>query len=159
LIPDFIDVDYGKLRKILFGGPMMGSAVPSMAIPIQKNTSGVILMTEEETYTTAEGPCIRCSRCIQNCSCKLSPVLMNNALEAGDLDEAVWAGLSDCIECGACTYVCPARIRLVQRFRIGKDRLRARQAAERARERAAEAAARSAGELAQAAKAAVATVL
>ncbi|MDR1411377.1 MAG: electron transport complex subunit RsxC [Spirochaetaceae bacterium] len=155
LIPDFIDVDYGKLRKILFGGPMMGSAVPSLAIPIQKNTSGVILMTEEETYMAAEGPCIRCSRCIRNCSCRLSPVLMNNALEAGDLDEAVRAGLLDCIECGACTYVCPARIRLVQRFRIGKDRLRARQAAEKAREKAV----RTAGVPAQAAEAAVATAL
>jgi electron transport complex protein RnfC len=132
LIPDFIDVDQGKLRKILFGGPMMGTAVPFTAIPIQKNTSGVILMMEEETYATAESPCIRCGRCIRNCSCRLSPVLMNNALEAGDLDEAVWAGLMDCIECGACTYVCPARIRLVQRFRIGKGRLRARQAAEAA---------------------------
>jgi electron transport complex protein RnfC len=145
LIPDFIDVDRGKLRKILFGGPMMGSAVPSTAIPIQKNTSGVILMTQEETYTVAESPCIRCGRCIRNCSCRLSPVLMNNALEAGDLDEAVWAGLMDCIECGACTYVCPARIRLVQRFRIGKGRLRARQAAEASaaatRKKAAEAAA------------------
>jgi electron transport complex protein RnfC len=139
LIPDFIEIEQEKLRKILFGGPMMGTAVPSLAIPIQKNTSGVILMTEEETYTTAEGPCIRCGRCIRNCSCRLSPVLMNNALEAGDLDEAVWAGLMDCIECGACTYVCPARIRLVQRFRIGKGRLRARQAAEAARKKAAEA--------------------
>ena len=141
LIPGFIEIDQAKLRKILFGGPMMGTAVPFTAIPIQKNTSGVILMTEEETYTTAESPCIRCGRCIRNCSCRLSPVLMNNALEAGDLDEAVWAGLMDCIECGACTYVCPARIRLVQRFRIGKGRLRARQAAEAARRKAAEAAA------------------
>jgi electron transport complex protein RnfC len=139
LIPDFIEVEEEKLRKILFGGPMMGTAVSSLAIPIQKNTSGVILMTEEETYTTAESPCIRCGRCIRNCSCRLSPVLMNNALEAGDLDEAVWAGLMDCIECGACTYVCPARIRLVQRFRIGKGRLRARQAAEAARKKATEA--------------------
>jgi electron transport complex protein RnfC len=126
LIPDFIEVEQGKLRKILFGGPMMGTAVPTTSIPIQKNTSGVILMTEEETYTTAESPCIRCGRCIRNCACKLSPVLMNNALEADDLDEAVWAGLMDCIECGSCTYVCPARIRLVQRFRVGKGRLRAR---------------------------------
>jgi electron transport complex protein RnfC len=141
LIPDFIELDYGKLRKILFGGPMMGTAVPFTAIPIQKNTSGVILMTEEETYTTAESPCIRCGRCIRNCSCRLSPVLMNNALEAGDFDEAVWAGLMDCIECGACTYVCPARIRLTQRFRIGKGRLRAKQAAEAARGKAAEASA------------------
>jgi electron transport complex protein RnfC len=57
---------------------------------------------------------------------------MNNSLESGDLDYAVTAGLVDCIECGSCTYVCPARIKLVQRFRVGKQRLRARQALEKA---------------------------
>jgi electron transport complex protein RnfC len=141
LVPDFIDIDYANLRKILFGGPMMGTAVPTPAIPIQKNTSGIILMTAEETYADPEGPCIRCGRCLRTCSCRLSPVLMNLALEAGDLDEAVKVGLMDCIECGSCTYICPARIKLVQRFRIGKGRLRARQALEAARQKAAEAAA------------------
>jgi electron transport complex protein RnfC len=135
---EFMDIDYGKLRKILFGGPMMGTAVPTTAIPIQKNTSGIILMTAEETYTDAEGPCIRCARCLRNCPCRLSPVIMNLALDAGDMDEAVRAGLMDCIECGSCSYVCPARIKLVQRFRIGKQRFRARQALEQARKKARE---------------------
>jgi electron transport complex protein RnfC len=122
---EFLDVDTDHLRKIIFGGPMMGNAVPNLSIPIQKNTSGVVLMTAAETLADAEGPCIRCSRCIRNCACRLSPVIMNNALEAGDMDEAVRAGLMDCVECGSCSYVCPARIKLVQRFRVGKLRLRA----------------------------------
>jgi electron transport complex protein RnfC len=139
LPPEFMAIDQDNLRKILFGGPMMGTAVPTTAIPIQKNTSGIILMTAEETYADLEGPCIRCGRCIRNCSCRLSPVIMNLALEAGDLDEAVWAGLADCIECGSCSYVCPARIKLVQRFRVGKQRLRAHQALQQAQKKAAEA--------------------
>jgi electron transport complex protein RnfC len=133
---EFMDIDYEKLRKIIFGGPMMGTAVHTPVIPIQKNTSGVIFMTLEETLTDPEGPCIRCGRCIRNCACRLSPVLMNIALEAEDLDEAVRAGLMDCIECGSCTYVCPARIKLVQRFRVGKQRLRIRQQARQAAEQA-----------------------
>jgi electron transport complex protein RnfC len=144
LLPDlpkeFMDIDYGNLRKILFGGPMMGFAVPTPAIPIQKNTSGIILMTEAETYVAEEGPCIHCARCIRNCPCRLSPAIMNHSLEAGDLDESVKAGLMDCIECGACTFMCPARIKLVQRFRIGKGRLRARQQAAQAQAAAKQAA-------------------
>jgi electron transport complex protein RnfC len=135
---EFMDIDYDKLKKVLFGGPMMGNAVPTVAIPIQKNSSGIILMTAEETYIDPEGPCIRCARCIRNCACRLSPVIMNQALEAGDLDEAVKAGLMDCIECGSCSYVCPARIKLVQRFRIGKQRLRIRQVQEQERKKAKE---------------------
>ncbi|GHU01522.1 electron transport complex subunit C [Spirochaetia bacterium] len=139
---EFMDVDMAKLRKIIFGGPMMGTAVSTLNIPIQKNTSGIILMTMEETLADEEGPCIRCGRCIRNCSCLLSPVLMNMALEAGDLDEAVRSGLLDCIECGSCAYMCPARIKLTQRFRVGKQRLRAQQAA--ARQAAAQTAAQKA---------------
>jgi electron transport complex protein RnfC len=127
-----MDIDYDNIAKILFGGPMMGNAVPSLEIPIQKNTSGIILMTKEETIAELEGPCIRCSRCMRNCPCRLSPVIMNNSLEAGDLDYALKAGLMDCIECGSCSYVCPARIKLVQRFRVGKQRLRIRQQAAQA---------------------------
>jgi len=124
-------IDYDRLRKIIFGGPMMGNAVASAAIPVQKNTSGIILMTRQETLAEPEGACIRCGRCIRNCPCSLSPVIMNNALESQDMDEAVLAGLTDCVECGSCSYICPARIKLVQRFRVGKQRLRAMKAASR----------------------------
>ena len=125
----FIDIDFGRLRKVLYGGPMMGTAVPGPDIPIQKNTSGIILMTQEELAADEEGVCIRCGRCIRNCAMRLSPVVMNNALDAGDLDEAVSSGLLDCIECGSCSYMCPARIKLTQRFRVGKQLLRIRQQA------------------------------
>jgi electron transport complex protein RnfC len=66
--------------------------------------------------------------------------MMNDCVDAGNLDNAVKAGLLDCVECGGCTYVCPARRKLVQRFRIGKQLLRAKQAAETAKAKAAEAA-------------------
>jgi electron transport complex protein RnfC len=129
---EFMDIDKEHIVKVLFGGPMMGTSVPNYEIPIQKNTSGIILMTAKETNSYPEGTCIRCSRCIKNCPCRLSPVIMNIALNDGDLDYAVKAGLLDCIECGSCSYVCPARIKLVQRFRVGKQRLRIRDSAKTA---------------------------
>jgi Na+-translocating ferredoxin:NAD+ oxidoreductase subunit C len=121
---EFIDIDYERLRKVIFGGPMMGFAVPAPDAPIQKNTSGIILMTLDEISVHEEGVCIRCGRCLRNCAMRLSPVVMNVALKAGDLDEAVNTGLLDCIECGSCTYVCPASVKLTQRFRAGKQALR-----------------------------------
>jgi electron transport complex protein RnfC len=72
---------------------------------------------------------------------------MNNALEAGDLEETQKTGLLDCIECGSCSYMCPARIKLTQRFRVGKQRLRAKQQAAQAA-----AAAKKAQEAAQASR-------
>lgn len=131
-VPDCdVHIDEDKVRKVIFGGPMMGTTVPHMNIPIQKNTSGIVLMTAEECARDddEESPCIRCGRCLRACACRLSPVLMNNAIDAGELEEAADIGLLDCIECGACSFVCPARIQLVQRFRVAKQRLRIKRAA------------------------------
>ncbi|AEJ18805.1 electron transport complex subunit RsxC [Gracilinema caldarium] len=132
-IPDSeVEIDENRVVKTIFGGPMMGVAVPHMNIPVQKNTSGIVLMTAEEFArdTDEEGPCIRCGRCIRACACRLSPVIMNIALKTGELEQAAQIGLLDCIECGACTYVCPARIQLVQRFRVGKQLLRNKRASQ-----------------------------
>jgi electron transport complex protein RnfC len=128
----FLEINYKRLRKVLYGGPMMGTAVPAPDLPIQKNTSGILLLTGEELVIEEEGPCIRCCRCINNCPMRLSPVVINNALDAGDFNEAENTGLMDCIECGSCAYMCPARLKLTQRFRVGKQRLKCRQMALRA---------------------------
>jgi len=124
---EFLDINYDLLKKVIYGGPMMGTAVPYPDMPIQKNTSGIILLTEKEISIEEEKACIRCGRCIRKCPMRLSPVIMNNALEADDMDEAVQAGLLDCIECGSCSYICPAKIKLTQRFRSGKQQLKNRQ--------------------------------
>ena len=135
LVPDVIQVDDEALGRVVAGGPMMGPAVPSYSFPIQKNTSGVLLMDKKEAEYFTEKTCIRCGRCMRACSCRLSPALLNEALNAGDLEAAESIGLLDCIECGTCSFVCPARIQLVQRFRVGKQLLRAKKQKEAQRAR------------------------
>ena len=46
----------------------------------------------------------------------LLPLEMSARIRHGEMESAVALGLSDCIACGCCAYVCPAHIPLVQYF-------------------------------------------
>jgi electron transport complex protein RnfC len=129
LIPSVIQVS-DDLRKVVFGGPMMGVTVSSLQIPIAKGTSGVVFFTAAESKQCAERQCIRCGRCADACPARLMPMLLNGALLSDDYDRADAIGLVDCFECGACSYVCPAHIPLTQQFKLGKDLLRSQRAKE-----------------------------
>jgi Na+-translocating ferredoxin:NAD+ oxidoreductase subunit C len=129
LIPGVIQIS-DDVRKVMFGGPMMGVAVPSLQIPVAKGTSGILFFTAAESRQYEERQCIRCGRCADACAARLMPMLMNAALLSDDLNRADAIGLVDCFECGACSYVCPARIPLTERFKLGKDLLRNQRAKE-----------------------------
>ena len=119
LIPEVIKLKPG-VKKIVSGGPMMGFSMMNAQFPVQKNTSGVLFLSEKEVSLLAETPCIGCGNCVNACPCRLAPVLIMRSVKAGDLNAAVKYGLMDCNECGSCAYVCPAKVRLVQYFRLGK---------------------------------------
>lgn len=137
LMPDQFTVNEENCAKIISGGPMMGFAMGTTAFPVAKGTSGVTFLTQKETYIAEESPCIGCSGCIQVCPMHLAPVLMMKELKAENTAKAKRFGLMDCIECGCCASACPANIRLVQRFRLGKNIVRAEMAAARAKAEAA----------------------
>ena len=56
---------------------------------------------------------------------KLEPLFMRMNVEKRRWDAAKALHVTDCIECGCCGYICPARIPLVQSFRMAKAALRA----------------------------------
>ena len=51
------------------------------------------------------------------------PIYMNMYAKKNDLEGCEEYNVLDCIECGSCSYVCPARIPLVQQFRVAKMRV------------------------------------
>ncbi len=139
LMPDVFNASETDTRKIIAGGPMMGFPMRSADWPLQKNTSGVLFLTEKEANLTQEGICISCGRCFAACPLRLAPSLMARALKVNDTETAKKYGLYDCGECGVCANVCPANVRLVQKFRIGKLVARKKDATAKAKAEALEA--------------------
>jgi len=54
----------------------------------------------------------------------LLPLYLNNNSIRGNIEELNRYHVMDCIECGSCAYVCPAKINLVQSIRLGKAQVR-----------------------------------
>lgn len=55
---------------------------------------------------------------------KLTPLFMRMNANKRRWDEVEALRVMDCIECGSCNYICPARLPLVQTFRTAKFAIR-----------------------------------
>ncbi len=112
-------VDISKVRKVLFGGPMMGIAIADLDTPIVKNHNALITMDEREAEhkTTA---CIRCGKCIDTCPVKLMPALLERAFDKGDTEYLKKLKVNLCFNCGSCSYICPAGRNLAQKNQLAK---------------------------------------
>ncbi len=119
-------------RKILYGGPMMGIAIPSDAEPVLKNTNAVIAMDEKEAAPRKTTACIGCGACMNHCPFRLDPRSISKAyqLDRGEDLEKLCVDL--CMECGCCSFVCPANRPLVQTNKLAKIKLRAYQTKKKA---------------------------
>jgi electron transport complex protein RnfC len=114
--------------RVVMGGPMMGLAVATLAVPAVKATSGILVLTKKEVKNHEERACIRCGRCTKVCPAGLTPNFLANAVQLKNWALVDKYGVADCIECGSCSYVCPSRIPLTQYFKYGKWELPTRRA-------------------------------
>ena len=109
-----------EAAKLINGGPMMGIAQVTDEVPVIKGTSGILVLDENEARLREERPCIGCARCVDVCPMKLMPRTIAALVEYKRTDEAKKLGLLDCIECGSCGFVCPAKRNLVHYIKLGK---------------------------------------
>jgi len=124
---EFSQTDFDRIGKVISGGPMMGIAQYSLEVPTVKGTSGIVVQTPEEVDDLAEGPCIRCGRCVDSCPVYLEPHMYAPLVKAGRYDRLDDYHIMNCMECGCCAYVCPAKIPIVQYVKVGKAKRPKRQ--------------------------------
>ncbi|MGI6189593.1 MAG: electron transport complex subunit RsxC, partial [Caldicoprobacteraceae bacterium] len=106
--------------KVISGGPMMGIGQYTLDVPVIKGTSGILVLTREEAKIPDVEPCIRCAKCVDACPMGLMPLMISAYALKEDYDNSEKFHAMDCIECGCCSYSCPAKRPLVQSIRVAK---------------------------------------
>lgn len=111
-------------RKIIYGGPMMGMALPDLSSPVLKQNNAILAFNRKDATPPKTTACIKCGRCVSHCPFGLSPCEISKAYELGDAAALEKTKVNLCMECGCCSYVCPAKRDLVQGNKLAKTMLR-----------------------------------
>lgn len=120
---DFCGGFKSEPKRVLYGGPMMGVAVPDLDRPVLKTTNALIAFNEKDANRPQETNCIRCGNCVNHCPMRLDVVAIGKAYEAKDYEALKTLKVDLCMECGCCSYICPAKRNIVSRQKLAKAAL------------------------------------
>ena len=130
-ILDTYGISINAEDRIIFGGPMAGSAVYSLDHPVLPDTDGIVVIDRSDAAYASDYPCINCGDCVRACPAEIQVHMLVRFLEAGHYEEAADNyDLFSCIECGLCSFVCVSKIPIFQYIRLAKYELERAKASE-----------------------------
>lgn len=107
-------------KKILMGGPMMGRAIYNHEKALIKNNNAILVFDKEKASFPEESDCIRCGSCFRSCPLNLMPTEIEKEYHLANIEGLKKLKVSMCMECGCCSYVCPAKKQLSMINRLAK---------------------------------------
>ena len=110
----------GDISKIILGGPMMGKSVESTDIFTTKTVNAVLSFADDKAVLPTATNCIRCGKCVSACPVNLMPLFLERAFDRKDVSELKSRSVQLCINCGCCSYVCPAKRDLAGKIQAAK---------------------------------------
>ncbi len=117
----FAETDIDSAREIISGGPMMGMSVYDTDTPLSKtNNAFLCFKSSPDTQKAVQTSCIRCGRCIKACPLSLMPAALERAYDCGDRETLNKLKINLCMNCGSCSYVCPAKRNLAEKNQLAK---------------------------------------
>ncbi len=123
---DLIDACGGfskEAKKLIMGGPMMGTSQFTTEVPVVKTTSGILALGDEGNNYEEDTPCLKCGKCVSHCPMHLMPLYLNKFARKNDLESAEKYNVMDCIECGICSYLCPGMQGPTHNIRAAKQKI------------------------------------
>lgn len=104
--------------RVVMGGSMRGVAIVDLNLPVLHTTRAVLAFSKPIQNPVLD--CILCGRCVESCPRKLAPNYLYKAFQAQDTDTLTKLRADKCIECGVCSYVCPANLELTHSIKKAK---------------------------------------
>ena len=109
---ELTETDLEKVGKVVIGGPMNGNATVSVDSPIVKVSNCILAFDEKRATLPEPSACIRCGRCMEKCPVDINISAVEYAMKIKNEEKREAAlidtGVRQCVDCGCCSYVCPA---------------------------------------------------
>lgn len=115
---EFAEYEKDKVKKVLTGGLMMGTCLYDINTPVTKTNNAIIALKKQTEKIQTN--CIRCGRCINACPMGLMPTELEKAYKAKNSDMLNSLKVNLCMNCGSCSYVCPAKRNLAETNQLAK---------------------------------------
>ena len=121
----FTETNIAGIHKLISGGPMMGMCVYDPDTPLCKTNNAILAFKKPSSVKGREADpqqtnCIRCGRCIDACPLGLMPAELERAYDRGDRAALNKLKINLCMNCGSCSYVCPAKRDLAEKNQLAK---------------------------------------
>lgn len=116
---EFAEYEKDKVKKVLTGGLMMGTCLYDINTPVTKTNNAIIALKKQTEKVQTN--CIRCGRCINACPMGLMPTELEKAYKAKNSDMLNSLKVNLCMNCGSCSYVCPAKRNLAETNQLAKE--------------------------------------
>ncbi|MBR5515557.1 MAG: electron transport complex subunit RsxC [Clostridia bacterium] len=137
-IKDLVEFCGGFIKEahaVVNGGPMMGAAQWDINAPVTKGTSAILLFSKDAYPQFNENyNCIRCGRCVRSCQMGLMPNYLGLFAKERNYELCEKYDVLSCVECGACTYICPGNVPITQLNRVAKAKIIEKRRKEAAKE-------------------------
>ena len=109
--------------RVVMGGLMRGTTALNLEQGVDKHTTGLHILREDEALKNTDNFCLGCGECEKHCPARIMPGMISRCAEFKHFDRAEDFHIHSCIECGICGYWCKAQRPLLQYIRLAKYEL------------------------------------